>query len=155
MSYVKVFRLGFTFVSGSFWGGALLVNLIGLGQKGLSSSFLSSSNAHIFFSKGKGFIHLLQGLQVPDSVKWSFLNMCKPLTIHTVNSTLIVSLGRVHKKNLNRKSQVGFSSQAIVCKNIYAGFIQFLLEDCWKLMWTNWNLILTWWERAVVLSSYV
>ena len=122
--------------------------------KGLFSSLLSSSNASIFIlSKWKGFIHLLQGLHVADSLVWPFLYVCMPLTIITVTSISMVSSGRAHQKNPNRKLQVGFSSQAIVYKNIYAGFIQFLLEDHWEPMWTNWSLILIWCERVMVLSS--
>ena len=136
-----------------FEGAAFLVNSTGLGLKGLSLPLLSSLSVSIFFfSKGTDFIHLLQGLQVADFVKCSFLNVCKPLSIHTVSSTSVVCSGRVQQKNLNRKSQVGFSSQAIVCKNIYAGFIQFLLEDHWKPMWTNSSLVLKWCERVMVLS---
>ena len=79
-------------------------------------------------------------------VVWSFLYMLIPLTILTVTSISIVSSGRAHQEKPNRKSQVGFNSQAIVCKNIYAGFIQFLLKDHWKPMGTNWSLVLTWCE---------
>ena len=66
---------------------------------------------------------------------------------------LDIDCGRVHQRKLKTKSQAGFNSQAIVCKNIYAGFIQCLLEDQWKPMWTNWSLVLTWCERVMVLSS--
>ena len=101
----------------------------------LVSSFFSSSNPCIFFLRdGKDFICLLHGLQVADSVVWYFLNMWIPLTILTVGSTLIVSMGRAHLRNPKMKLQADFKSQAVVCKNIYAGFIQFLLEYHWKPM---------------------
>ena len=59
-----------------FVGTAFLVHLIGCGVKGLFPSLFSSLNASVFFlSEGKGFIHLLQGLQVADLVIWSFLNV--------------------------------------------------------------------------------
>ena len=51
-----------------------------------------------------------------------------------VSSASIVFMGRVHWRKIKMKSHASFKSQAIVCKNIYAGFIQFLLEDYWKQM---------------------
>ena len=113
-------------------GGFFLVNWIGFGQNGLFSSFFSSSYASIFFRRdANSFICLLQGLQVLDSDVWSFLSMWIPWTILTICLMSVVSIGRVHQRNPKMKSQVGFKSQAIVCKNIYIGFIQFLLEDHW------------------------
>ena len=137
-----------------FKGADFFINLIWLGWKGLFSSLFSSLNASIFFlSDGKGFIHLLQWLQIADLVVWSFLYALIPLTMLTVTSISIVSSGRAHWKNLDRKLQVGFSSKTIVCKNICTGLKQFLLEDYWKPMWTNQSLVLTWCERVMVLSS--
>ena len=105
--------------------GLLLVK--GFEWNGLFLSFFSSSHVSIFLCKdANGFIHLLQGLQVAVSTVWSFLNVWIPWTSFIVSSTSIVSMGRVHQRNLKTKSQTGFISQAIVCKNIYAGFIQFL-----------------------------
>ena len=148
MTHVQSFVFGFSFANGavswSLWGGSLFVNSIGLEQRGLFSS-LFSSNALIFFLRDRsGLIHLLQG---------SFLNVCMPWTVLTVSSTLIVFMGKEHWRNPKKRSYAGFNSQTVVCKNIYAGFIQFLLEDHWKPMWTNWSLILAWCERVMVLSS--
>ena len=50
-----------------FAGIGFLLILIRLGAKGLFSSLFSSLNISIFFlSEGKGFINILQGLQVAD-----------------------------------------------------------------------------------------
>ena len=63
-----------------------------------------------------------------------FWNGQIPLTVWAVNYKSMVSSGSAHQTNPKRKLHDGFNSQAIVCKNIYAGFIQFLLEDHWKPM---------------------
>ena len=129
------------------------INWMWLGQNRLFSSFFSLYASVLFCRDGNGVIYLLQELQLAVSVVLSFKNVWMVLT---VSSTSMVYVGRVHHRKPKRKPCMGFKSQAIVCKNIYVGFIQFLLEDCWKPMWTNWSLVIAWCERVIVLpSSYV
>ena len=63
------------------------------------------------------------------------------------DSMSIMSFSRTHQKKPNRQLQVGFNSQAIVCNNIYAGFIEFFggsveanvnqLKPCLNMMWKS------------------
>ena len=96
-----------------FVGTAFLVNLIELGAVFVSLLFF----ACLYLPSKWG-----KGLHLPAAGCW-FSHMALPecvdsLPVLTINSTSIVSSGRTHWKNLKRKSNDGFISQAIVCKNI-------------------------------------
>ena len=84
-----------------------------------------------FLLQGQEWFHL-QGLQVAVLTVCCFLNVWIPWTVLTVNYICIVPLGGKQQRKLKKKSHVGLSSQAIVCKNIYTEFIQVLLKDHWK-----------------------
>ena len=79
----------------------------------------------------KTFTSIPQGLHLDICMFWSFLNVCIPLRVHTVMSTVIMFLGRVHDKKPKRKLHVGSKSQAILEE--YLLCLMLILEDCWML----------------------
>ena len=117
-----------------FDGTAIFCKLDGVRAELVIFIFSSSYASSLFCRDGNGFICPTPGTAggCPSSV--IFLNVCVPLTVLRVSSTSNMSQGREHQKNPKKRLHAGFNSQAIVCKNIYAGFIQFMLKDLWKPM---------------------
>ena len=62
---------------------------------------------------GKGVTFLLHGVNIMDSVVWSFLYMQIPFTVHEISSMSTVSISKFVLIDPKRKSQMGLISHVI------------------------------------------